>query len=98
MPVESSNLPEGWKKYVIQLKKPDGTSKWKVVFSHKSGKWFHTQSTIKSYIETENLSHDKKELKFKTDIGNALSAGSIFMIKLKLILHLQNHFDPSQLF
>ena len=48
--------------------------------------------------KTGNLSHDKKELKFKTDIGNALSAGSVFIIKLKLILHLQNHFDPSQLF
>ena len=51
-----------------------------------------------SRIARARGSRDQKELKFKTDIGNALSAGSVFIIKLKLILHLQNHFDPSQLF
>ena len=30
-------------------------------------------------LETEKLSQPQKELKFKTDIGNALSAGAVFI-------------------
>ena len=33
----------------------------------------------KQEIETENLPQEQKELKFKTDIGNALSAGANFI-------------------
>ena len=56
MPVDSSSLPEGWKKYVIQKKMPNEKSKWSVFFSHESTrKWFSCKDTLVRYLEKENL-------------------------------------------
>ena len=68
MPVDSENLPESWKRYVIQRKIPNAKSKWKVLFSHnKTGKWITCKNLLVRYLAKQEpeLSQDEIAQKVK---------------------------------
>ena len=85
MPVDSSSLPEGWKKYVIQKKMPNEKSKWIVFFSHETTrKWFSCKSTLVKYLEKENLSNIKAEsfeFSIPKDLRKIISIWKHYQIK-----------------
>ena len=73
MPVDSSSLPEGWKKYVIQKKLPNEKSKWSVFFSHETTrKWFSCKNTLIPYLEKENLLSNIKTESFEFTVPKQL--------------------------